>query len=53
MISDGIYWEPTDTPFKRYIWDKTDFVGLNIYVEQVDWLGLMSVNQVPDDIWAG
>ena len=32
--------------------NKSDFVGLNNYVEQVDWLGLMSVNLLPDDIWA-
>ena len=52
LVADGTYSEPTDTPYKRYIWDKADFVGLNNCVEQVDWLGLMSVNLVPDDIWA-
>ena len=31
---------------------KADFIGLNNYIDQVDWLGLMSVNLVPNDIWA-
>ena len=52
QVADGTYSEPTNTPYKRYIWDKADFVGLNHYVYQVDWLGLMSVNLVPNDIWA-
>ena len=51
-VADGTYSEPTNTPYKRYIWDKADFVGLNNYIDQVDWLCLMSVNLVPDDIWA-
>ena len=52
QVADGTYSESTDAPYKRYIWDKAAFVGLSNYVEQVDWLGLMSVNLVPDDIWA-
>ena len=38
--------------YKRYIWDKADFVSLSNYTDQVDWLGLMYVNVVPNDILA-
>ena len=51
-VADSTYAEPTETLYKHYIRDKADFISLNNYVEQVDWLGLMSVNLVPDDIWA-
>ena len=52
QVADGTYSEPTDTTYKRYTWDKADFVGLNNYIDQVDLLGLMSVNLAPNDIWA-
>ena len=49
-VADSTYSSPTKTPYKRYIWDKLDFVGLNDYTDRVDWLDLMSVNLVPSDI---
>ena len=52
QVTDGTYSEPTDTPYKLNISDKTDYVGLNNYMDQVDWFGLMSVNKEPNSIWA-
>ena len=50
-VADGTYSEPINTPYKRNTWDKGDFVGLSNYIDQVDWLGLMSVDLVLNDIW--
>ena len=51
-MADGTYSQPTDIPYKHYTWDKAVFVDLNNYIGEVDWLGLMSVNLLPNDIWA-
>ena len=52
QVADGTYPEPADTPYKLNISDKADYAGFNNYMNQVDWLGLMSVNLVPNTIWA-
>ena len=36
QVADSTYSEPTDTPYKCYIWDKAGYVRLNDYTDQAD-----------------
>ena len=37
---------------KRFLWHEADYGGMNLYLSEVDWYGMLSVNLSPNDLWS-
>ena len=35
---------------KRFLWREADYDGMNLYLFEVDWYGMLSVNLSPNDL---